>query len=377
MKRVSTAIAAGLLTAGLAGAASLLGTTGAGASVRPHTFSGTITVKATMLSLQKGLSFKISGTGFANGDTVVFSICNTDTNLANPETTLLYDYGHAVTPPWTSAACEELANGIAPPNAVTAGTKGTFSTTLTTDAGEQGTDATSECPPSAAQVTEGVVCVIGGDVLLGPDAGSEVDAPMWFTPPPITASDAYQTEGTADTPSTAEYDVTLTDIGGGTNSGLPPVTTAYGVPNWGGFAVAGLICTVALPACDPEGTIVDGVFVPTTCQASSTGVNNWGAADPCTFGAAAGEPIEVEQTAYSPPASEPSDTSPLPSGEPLDCTSSGCSVSANAGYGATDPGGFSYTLDDLTPGKYSFEAIGGSSKLTVKGSISLLPGPSS
>jgi len=376
MKRVSAAIGAGLLTLGFAGAAGLLGATSSLASVKPHAFAGTITVKATKLSLTKSVTLKISGAGFTEGDLVIFSICNADATLPDPAAQLEEQVLAGSPPPYTSSACDPLTNGLAAPNAVTVGKSGKLSVSLTINAGQQGTNALSECPQTSDQVAEGVECVIGGEVFEGPDAGSTVSAGMWFASPALTTSDAYTGEGTALLAATADYDVTVSDIGGGGNSGYPPVATANGVPNWGGFATVGLICTVALPTCDPEGTVVDGSFVPTSCQAASTpGATPWSGETGCTFGAAVGEPIEVEASGYTAPAADPTLLSGLPLSTPLDCTASGCTVSANAGFGASDPGGFSFSLTDVTPGKYEFEAIGGSSLQESKGSVTLLLGP--
>jgi hypothetical protein len=78
---------------------------------------------------------------------------------------------------------------------------------------------------------------------------------------------------------------------------------------------------------------------------------------------------------------------PVSTTTPFNCTLTGCSVSANAGYGATDPGGFSataqywngtaYATVPFGPGTYSFEAKGLSSGQTSKVNVTLLPGPSS
>ncbi|MGO9195719.1 MAG: hypothetical protein ACLQK4_01155 [Acidimicrobiales bacterium] len=381
MKRVFTALAAGSLTLGLALSASLVGTAGAGASLKPHTFAGAITVtKPADQSITLGDHVMVKGTGWTYHDDVVVTVCNSDAVMPDPAAQL----GDEIL---ASDACApvSLATGAGGNLSVVSKT-GTFSWTGTIDAGQLGTNALSTCPQSAVDAQEGIACIVGVAEISGltPD-GNVAFAALYWSPPALTASDSYVGEAVSGTASTAEYSVTLSDAGHGV-SGDPPLTVSGTVPNTGGFATSGIICTtgsVFTDNCVPDFT---SPGVPASCQAASaSGATAWSGETLCSYGAAVGEPIEVEEYNYLPPTSEPTDMSPLPLDTPFNCTTTGCSISANAGYGATDPGGFSSALEvndggtlvplALTPGHYYFEAIGASSLDTAKGNIALLPGP--
>ncbi len=335
------------------------------------------------LKLTAGGKVSVAGTGFTEGDLVAISICNSDAALPDP----ISQFGHVAL-----SACGNIT--LPSVNTPLVSPAGTFKGTVPFNPGQQGAAATSVCPQNTAQAQEGVACIVGVAVDSGADAGYEAFAAIYYAAPAMTSSDAYVGEAFAGVAASAEYSVTLTESGTHAESGYPPVVSASGVPNNGGFATSGVICgTGTGPGtgnpCNPE--VTGGV--PTTCQASSTpGATAWGGETLCTYGAAVGEPVEVILTGYTAPASEPGDTSPLPiNGLPFNCNNSGCSIaSVNAGYGATDPGGFSSALEVastgptgplvplyLTPGKYSFLAVGYASGQEVKGSVTLLPGPTS
>ena len=324
------------------------------------------------LSLTTTATVTASGTGFTEGDTVVVTICSADASLPDPLTEGL-----------GPSSCAQLGAGNLPN--VSAG--GSWSTSVPLVPGSQGTNAASECPQSITQAQEGTVCIVGAAVEAGPDAGKTDYAAIYFASPAMTSSDTYLTETTADAPSTAVYSVTLTEAGTHAPSNDPPVVTASGVPNNGGFATAGIECAADTgPGTGNPCTVVySSPGVPATCQAASgPGATAWTGETLCTYGVAVGEPIELLLTKYVGTGTPPV---PVSTTTPFNCTLTGCSVSANAGYGATDPGGFSataqywngtaYATVPFGPGTYSFEAKGLSSGQTSKVNVTLLPGPSS
>jgi hypothetical protein len=325
------------------------------------------------LSLTTASSVSASGTGFTEGDTVVVTICSADASLPDPLTEGLGPF----------SACAQLSGANLP----TVSAAGAWSTSVPLVPGSQGTLAASECPQSITQGQEGTVCIVGAAVEAGPDAGKTDYAAIYFAPPALTSSDTYLTETTADTPSTAVYSVTLTETGTHGQSNDPPVVTASGIPNNGGFASAGIECAAGTgPGTgNPCSVVYSSPGVPATCQAaSSPGATAWLGQTLCTYGVAVGEPVELLLTKYVGTGTPPV---PVSATTPFNCTATGCSVSANAGYGVSDPGGFSataqywngtaYATVPFGPGTYSFQAKGLSSGQTSKVNVTLLPGPSS
>ncbi|MGD0082203.1 MAG: IPT/TIG domain-containing protein [Acidimicrobiales bacterium] len=372
--------------------------------------AGTISVKASNLSILKGDKLTITGTGWTPGLLVIITICNADASNLSPLTQLSeFDF--------SPDACGPITIALSPSGSFAEVTlsgprAGDFTWTGTLTPGQLDPSVDSplaECPQDQVQAAEGVNCIVGAAELVGFSSdGNTADARVFFAPPALSSSDAWQSGlGTS-----AEYDVTLYDNGAFTESGDPPVATASGVPNTGGFATDGVICEAGTgpgsspsEPCSPElkapAQNGEGVWTvsPTGCQAASfpDGAAWSPTATPlCTYGAAVGEPILIELTGYTAPKGT-SLTNSIPIGQPLDCSGGSsvsdpftCTVEANAGADVFDPGGFNSgitdsttgqspppDLQDMQPGKYSFEAIGESSGNIAKGSVTLRVGPSS
>jgi hypothetical protein len=372
--------------------------------------AGTISVTASNLSIRKGAKLTITGTGWTPGLLVIITICNADASNLSPLTQLSeFDF--------TPDACGPITVALSPSGSFADVTlsgpqAGHFRWTGTLSPGQLDPTVGSplaECPQDQVQGAEGVNCIVGAAELVGFSSdGNTADAPVFFAPPALSSSDTWQSGlGTS-----AEYDLSLYDNGAFTESGDPPVTTATGIPNTGGFATDGVICEAGTgpgssppQPCSPElkapALNSQGVWtvVPTGCQAASfPGGTAWSptATPLCTYGAAAGEPIMIELTRYTAPKGT-SLTTTLPIDQPLDCsggTSASdpftCTVEANSGADVFDPGGFNsgitdsatgqsppLDLQDMQPGTYSFEAIGESSGNIARCTVTLPVGPSS
>lgn len=372
--------------------------------------AGTISVTASNLSILKGDKLTIKGRGWTPGLLVIITICNADASNLSPLTQLSeYDF--------TPDACGPITIGLTPngnfARVTLSGPKaGDFTWNGTVIPGQLDPSVDSplaECPQDQVQAAEGVNCIVGAAELVGLSSdGNTADTPIFFAPPTLNSSDVWQSGlGTS-----AEYDVTLADNGAFTESGDPPVATANGVPNTGGFATDGVICETGTgpgssppepcsPELNPPVQNSEGVWTVTTkgCQAASfpDGTAWSPTATPlCTYGAAVGEPILIELTGYTPPKGT-SLTNPIPIDAPLDCSggsSAGdplsCTVEANSGEDVFDPGGFNsgitdsttgqsppVDLQDMQPGTYSFEAIGEVSGNIATGDVTLRKGPSS
>jgi hypothetical protein len=370
---------------------------------------GTIRVKASSnLSIKEGDTLTIKGTGWTPGLLIIITICNADASNISPLIQLKeFDF--------TPDACQPIsvklgAGGSFAHVKLSGPTAGDFTWTGTLIPGQLDPTVGSplaECPQDQTQATQGVNCIVGVAELVGLSAdGNTADAPVFFAPPKLGGSDVWQGGlGTS-----AEYNVDLFDVGAYTESGRPPVVSANGVPNTGGFGTDGVICEAGTgPGSSPPEPCVtelnapvennQGVWTvsPTGCQAASDlGGTSWSSTPLCTYNEAAGESIMIELTSYQPPKGT-SLTSPLPLDEPLDCSGGSastdpftCSVQANAGSNVFDPGGFNSDitnastgqsppaeLQDLQPGTYTFEAIGAVSGNIATGTIYLPLGPSS
>jgi hypothetical protein len=371
---------------------------------------GTISVKASNLSILKGDKLTITGTGWTPGLLVIITICNADASNISP---LVQLSAHDFSPD----ACGPITIALSPngnfaevklsgPNA------GDFTWTGVLNPGQLDPSVGSplaECPQDQTQAAEGVNCIVGAAELVGFSSdGNTADAPIFFAPPALSFSDVWQSGlGTS-----AEYDVTLSDNGAFSASGDPPVASANGIPNTGGFATDGVICEAGTgpgsspsEPCSPElnspaqNSAGTWTVTSTGCQAASFKHGTaWSptATPLCTYGEAVGEPIMIELTSYTAPAGTTL-TNSIPTGVPLDCsggTSAAdpftCTVDANSGLNVFDPGGFNTgitdrttgqsppaDLQDMQPGKYSFEAIGGVSGNIATGVVTLRVGPSS
>lgn len=369
---------------------------------------GSIKVKASNLSIQKADTLTIKGTGWTPGLLVIITICNADASNVSPLVQLKdFDF--------TPNACEPITLSTGPGGSfshikLSGPTAGDFTWTGTVIPGQLDPTVGSplaECPQDQTQATQGVNCIVGVAELVGLSAdGNTADAPVFFAPPALGSSDVWQSGlGTS-----AQYNVDLFDVGAFTESNDPPVVSANGVPNTGGFGTDGVICEPGTgPGSSPPESCVteldppvenkQGVWTvsPTGCQAASyLGGTSWSSTPLCTYDEAAGEAILIELTAYKPPAGT-SLTSPLPLDTPLDCSGGSastdpftCSVQANAGSNVFDPGGFNSDITDastgqspptalldLQPGTYTFEAIGQRSGNVATGTVKLPLGPTS
>jgi hypothetical protein len=374
----------------------------------PDPTAGTISVHSSNLSIRQGDVLTVKGTGWTPGLLVIITICNADASNVSPLVQLSeFDF--------TPDACEPITLSLSPAGSfakvkLSGPDAGHFTWTGTLIPGQLDPTVGSplaECPQDQTQATQGVNCIVGAAELLGFSSdGNTADAPIFFAPPALGSSDVWQSGlGTS-----AQYDVTLNDIGAFTPSDDPPVVTANGIPNTGGFATDGVICEPGTGpgSSPPEPCVIElnppaqnknGVWTitPTGCQAASfPGGTSWSSTPLCTFGEAAGEGIIIELTSYRPPAGT-SLTNPIPIGVPLDCsggTSSSdpfsCSVQTNAGGNVFDPGGFNSGITDsatgqspptalqnLQPGTYRFEAIGAISGNIATATVKLPLGPSS
>ena len=307
----------------------------------------------------------------------------------------------------------------------TAGTTaGTFIASVSVIPGQTGTSALSSCVPSAAQAAQGVNCVLGVLDDSGAGAGATADAPLFFSPPAtLQTSDVYA----GGTGTAAAYSVTLSSTGDFQPSGYPPNQSESGasivavanpqIPNNGGFATSGLVIqgTPTAPTTAPSGdAYVGGLLInlstgtPASCQASSSPTATaWSGQQICSYGFAAGEPILLGVSGYTPiatavPAGANPSTGvfndegnvPLSTGKvpgvsffPIDtCTvngttcTTGVDISANADFypsTTSNPGGFTATaaqvpyLGGVTAGRTTFAALGTSTFAESKGAVSL------
>jgi hypothetical protein len=299
----------------------------------PDPTAGSISVKASNLSIRKGDTLTIHGKGWTPGLLIIITICNADASNVNPLTQLSeFDF--------TPDACEPITLAVSPNGSFAHVTlsgpeAGDFTWTGTLIPGQLDPSVDSplaECPQDQTQAAEGVNCIVGAAELLGLHSdGNTADKPIFFAPPVLHSSDLWQSGlGTS-----AEYDVTLYDNGAFTESGDPPVVTANGVPNTGGFATDGVICETGTgpgssppEPCSPELNAPEensqGLWTvsPTGCQAASfPGGTAWSPTSTplCTYGAAVGEPILIELTGYTAPKGT-SLTNSIPTGAPLDCS---------------------------------------------------------
>ncbi len=201
---------------------------------------GTIRVKASNLSIGKGDTLTIKGTGWTPGLLVIVTICNADASNLSPLVQLSeFDF--------TPNACEPITLNLSPNGSfaqikLSGPTAGDFTWTGTLIPGQLDPTVDSplaECPQDQTQATQGVNCIVGVAELVGLSSdGNTADAPVFFAPPALGSSDVWQGGlGTS-----AEYNVDLFDVGTYTESGRPPVTSASGVPNTGGFGTDGVIC---------------------------------------------------------------------------------------------------------------------------------------
>jgi hypothetical protein len=374
----------------------------------PDPTPGTISVHASNLSIGKADTLTIKGTGWTPGLLIIITICNADASNVSPLTQLAeFDF--------TPDACQPITVSLGPGGSFTkvklsGPTAGDFTWTGTLIPGQLDPSVESplaECPQDQTQGAQGVNCIVGVAELVGLSAdGNTADAPVFFSPPALGSTDVWQSGlGTS-----AQYDVTLDDLGAFSESGRPPVVSANGVPNTGGFATDGVICEAGTgpgssppEACIPElnapALNKNGLWTVTStgCQAASfEGGTSWSSTPLCTYGEAGGEPVIIELTSYTAPKGTTL-TSPIPIGVPLDCSGGSsssdpfsCSVEANAGSNVFDPGGFNSgitnaatgqappaELQNLQPGTYTFEAIGSVSGNTATGTVKLPLGPSS
>ncbi len=374
----------------------------------PDTSPGTISVHASNLSIRKADTLTIKGTGWTPGLLVLITICNADASNVSPFVQIeAFDF--------TPDACEPITVALSPAGSfaevkLSGRHAGDFTWTGTLDPGQLDPAVDSplaECPQDQAQATQGIRCIVGVAELLGLSSdGNTADTSIFFAPPALDYSDTWQGGlGTA-----AQYDVTLYDVGAYNESGDPPVTSATGIPNTGGFATEGLLCESGTgPGSNPPEPCVPELNTPvesnkgvwtvstTACQAaSSLGGTSWSSTPLCTYGEASGEPILIELTGYTAPKGT-SLTNQIPTDVPLDCTGGSastdpftCSVEANAGSNVFDPGGFNTgitdagtgqappaALQDLQPGTYTFEAIGEYSHNVATATFKLPLGPSS
>jgi hypothetical protein len=370
--------------------------------------AGKISVRASNLSIRKGDELTITGTGWTPGLLVIITICTADASNISPLVQLSqFDF--------TPDACAPITIALSPHgNFVRTTLKGpdagAFTWTGTLIPGQLDPAVGSplaECPQDQTQGAEGVNCIVGAAELIGLSAdGNTADAPVFFAPPALSHSETYQSGLGA----SAEYDVTLSDTGAFAESGDPPVATASGIPNNGGFGTNGVICSAGTgpgssppvpcsPELAPPAQNAKGVWSvsPVACQAaSSSGGTAWASLPVCTFGEGAGEPIKIELLSYKAPNGTTL-TKPFPTDTPLDCSGGitaadpfECSVVANAGSGISDPGGFSSdvtnaatgqsppaALMNLQPGTYTFAAIGGVSGNKAVTTFTLPMGPTS
>jgi hypothetical protein len=374
----------------------------------PDPTAGTIRVKASNLSNGKADTLTVKGTGWTPGLLIIVTICNADASNVSPFVQLKeFDF--------TPDACQPItlslgAGGSFAKTKLSGPTAGDFTWTGTLIPGQLDPSVDSplaECPQDQTQATQGVNCIVGVAELVGLSSdGNSADAPVFFAPSALGSSDVWQGGlGTS-----AQYNVDLFDVGAYTESNRPPVESANGVPNTGGFGTDGVICEAGTGpgSSPPEPCVVElsapvendeGVWTvsPTGCQAASDeGGTSWSSTPLCTYDEAAGEAIYIELTAYQPPKGTTL-TNPIPLDTPLDCSGGSsstdpftCSVQANAGSNVFDPGGFNsditnastgqsppVALQDLQPGTYTFEAIGERSGNVATGTIKLPLGPSS
>jgi hypothetical protein len=332
----------------------------------------------------------ITAKGYNVGGFLLASLCNEDANLTNPST----DSG--------AHACSAV-----PVGSPTSTTSSTYSTAYTLYPGQQGIDPNSVCPQNAAQAVNGVTCILAVPDVYTNEAGA---VPVWFQPPAMTATDAYQAgDATGCTVTgagptltyspagcdTTQYHVNVIVNNAHQTSQAPPSRTAGGVPNNGGFATLGLVCSSGSgPTCVPVTAGTPPAPIPCQAWSGSTPSGPW-TPSPfvlCTPGSSYGAPLQVSITAYAPPSSELGDTLPvgIVANAPVDCGPSGCSMSAND---SGNPGGIShvvlgnYTVAgpppsgasaiDFGPGKYTFKVSDPISGQFTTAAITLPVGPTS
>lgn len=331
MKRAITALGAGLLTVGIAVSAGLVGSAGAGASLKAHDVETlTVTSSKTVLNATEPTVLHIKVAGAVKGDTYEAGVCNDDGNLTSP----LSDSG--------AAACDG-ANLSKPASA-----KGLAAITIDFAPGQQGSAANSTCPASATQTSVGVNCIIAvANVteLLEGDSVATAYTPVFFVQPLGTAT------------ATPIY------VSGGGNPAKGGTTTEdfITLDSSGGFATDGLYETTSGPAtgCQPD---------------SSLNSETWGIGQPaCIPGLATGEGVEAFMQGPKDPTTGKATWLPAGVGQ------------AGASFGDPTPGGLdTYTLpsifgplagltfgsgpiavvnpvtgsDCFTPGHYSFKLVG-------------------
>ncbi len=311
MKRVVTALGAGLLTCGLAVGAGLVGVSSAGA-VKAHvapvlTISGTNALDINTAGDVANLSptaadtFDISIANSVSGDEYEVAVCNPDASNPNPLT-------------GAQGPCNEPLGGDP-----IIGNGGTATGTLPFTPGLQNPlVGKSGCPPTGKQIADGDPCIVAfadlSEVLGGDPTPATADVPIFF-------------------------DSTLPTIGkfkGSTGVGT--------IESFGGFATDGINPSTDLPGgCQPytgkSEIKVKGVLTPLT---------SWTGEPLCIQGAAVGEGIAA--SLGGPVLLDPTATA-IGSGQ------------ANAGWTLGKPakhsGGVSITLSCATTTELNDAFLGG------------------